>query len=45
MREALRFAGKVMSATVSRGADRWFVSIAVDTQDDSHLPQPKTKAR
>jgi putative transposase len=43
MREALRFAGKVMSATVSRGADRWFVSIAVDTQDDSHLPPAKNQ--
>lgn len=37
MRESLRFAGKIMSATVSRVADRWFVSIAVDTVDDSHL--------
>jgi len=34
MREALRFTGKIMSATVSRVADRWFVSITVDTQDD-----------
>ncbi|TQV61790.1 MAG: IS200/IS605 family element transposase accessory protein TnpB [Sulfurovum sp.] len=33
MRESLRFAGKIMSATVSRVADRWFVSIAVDTED------------
>ena len=33
MREKLRFSGKVMSATVSRQADRWFVSITVDTQD------------
>ena len=37
MREPLRFAGKIMSATVSRVADRWFVSIAVDTSDSSHL--------
>ncbi|WP_425953003.1 RNA-guided endonuclease InsQ/TnpB family protein [Ralstonia pseudosolanacearum] len=37
MRETLRFAGKIMSATVSRVADRWFVSIAVDTSDRSHL--------
>ncbi len=34
MRESLRFTGKIMSATVSRVADRWFVSITVDTQDD-----------
>ena len=39
MREPLRFAGKIMSATVSRVADRWFVSIAVDTEDP-----PKRKA-
>ncbi len=39
MRETLRFTGKIMSATVSRVADRWFVSIAVDTPDTSHLPK------
>ncbi len=33
MRESLRFTGKIMSATVSRVADRWFVSITVDTED------------
>ena len=33
MRETLRFTGKMMSATLSRVADRWFVSITVDTQD------------
>ena len=31
--EALRFSGKIMSAVVSRTADRWFVSIAVDVGD------------
>jgi putative transposase len=30
MCEALRFTGKIMSATISRIADRWFVSITVD---------------
>lgn len=30
MREALRFDGNIMSATVSRVADRWFVGITVD---------------
>lgn len=30
--EELRFDGKVMSATVSRTADRWFISLMVDTQ-------------
>lgn len=43
MCESLRFAGKIMSATVSRVADRWFVSIAVDTVDDSHLPKAKNQ--
>lgn len=33
MREALRFSGKILSATVSRKADQWFVSITVDTED------------
>ena len=37
MREALRFEGKVISATVSRRADRWFVSIAVE------MPEKKSK--
>jgi putative transposase len=43
MREALRFAGKIMSATISREADRWFVSITVDTPDSSHLPQAENQ--
>ena len=43
MREALRFNGKITSATVSRVADRWFVSIAVDTQDTSHLRQAENQ--
>lgn len=30
LREALRFDGKIMSATISRQANRWFVSIVVD---------------
>ncbi len=33
MRETLRFTGKILSATVSRVADRWVVSINVDTED------------
>jgi putative transposase len=41
MRETLRFTGKIMSATVSRVADRWFVSITVDTPDS--LPLPKAE--
>ena len=42
MRESLRFTGKVMSATVSRVANRWFVSIAVDTLD-ARPPLPKAE--
>ena len=34
MRESLRFEGKVLCATVSRTADRWFVSISVEV----HMP-------
>lgn len=36
MREALRFSGRVISATVSRTADRWFVSLNVE------LNEPRT---
>ena len=43
MREALRFVGKIMSATISRVADRWFVSITVDTKDHSHLPKAENQ--
>lgn len=43
MRETLRFTGKIMSATLSRVADRWFVSITVDTYDDSHLPKAENQ--
>ena len=40
MRENLRFYGKIMSATVSRIADSWFVSIQVDVPFES-LPVAK----
>lgn len=33
MREALRFTGKHLSATISRTASRWFVSIVVEMPD------------
>lgn len=33
MRQALRFHGKIMSARVSRDADRWLISIAVEIPD------------
>jgi putative transposase len=37
MRESLRFSGRISSAVVSRSADRWFVSLAVD---DPNILQP-----
>ena len=43
LREPLRFAGHIQSATVSRIADRWFVSINVDTPDMSHLPKAENQ--
>jgi putative transposase len=38
MRESLRFTGRIVSATVSRSAGRWYASITVDTQDLSLPP-------
>ena len=38
IRETLRFPGKVLSATISRTADRWFVAVVVDT--DQTLTRP-----
>jgi putative transposase len=38
MRETIRFAGRVISATVSRSAGRWYASITVDTPDLSLPP-------
>jgi putative transposase len=35
-REALRFQGKILGATVSREANRWFVSVQVDVGDEYH---------
>ncbi len=43
MRESLRFTGKILSATISRVADRWFASITVDIQDLSHLPKAENQ--
>lgn len=34
LREALRWPGKIMGASVSREADRWFLSVQVDVPDD-----------
>jgi putative transposase len=38
MREQLRFAGRIVSATVSRHARRWYASITVDTLEVSLPP-------
>ncbi|MGB4766109.1 MAG: RNA-guided endonuclease TnpB family protein [Rugosibacter sp.] len=43
MRETLRFTGKIMSATVSRVADQWFVSITVNTPDSLPLLQAENQ--
>jgi putative transposase len=43
MRETLRFNGKIMSATISRVADRWFVSITVDTTDQPALAKAENQ--
>lgn len=32
-----------MSATISRVADRWFVSVVVDIPDRSHLPRTENQ--
>lgn len=42
MREPLRFSGKVMSAVVSRAADRWFVSLTVEIEHQA--PVRETQA-
>jgi putative transposase len=43
MRESLRFKGKILSATLSRIADRWYASISVETDDNSHLPSAENQ--
>ena len=40
MYEPLRFNGKITSATVSRQADCWFVSVAVETPKPEIKPRP-----
>ena len=39
MAEPLRFDGKIMSGTVSRVADKWYISIAVEVRRDLTLPK------
>jgi putative transposase len=43
MREPLRFEGKIQSATVSRKADRWFISFNVKLDNLSHLPKAENQ--
>ncbi|QSR85168.1 RNA-guided endonuclease TnpB family protein [Methylacidimicrobium sp. B4] len=43
MRESLRFPGKVMSATVSRVADRWFVRIVVEMPEGLRPPEAESQ--
>lgn len=43
MRESLRFNGKILSATISRTANRWYASISVETDEQSHLPQAENQ--
>jgi len=38
MRESLRYTGRIISASVKRVADRWYVSIAVDIAIDTFRP-------
>ena len=39
MAEPLRFDGKIMSGTISRVADKWYISIAVEIRRDLTLPK------
>lgn len=43
MRESLRFSGEILSATISRTADRWYASINIETEDKSHLPKAENQ--
>ncbi len=44
MREAIRFAGKIKSITISRQADRWFISFNVDVEGDTlHVKKPENQ--
>jgi putative transposase len=43
MRECLRYAGHIVSATIARHAGRWYASITVDIPDDPPLPQAENQ--
>jgi putative transposase len=44
MRESLRFPGRPISATVSRVADRWYVSIQIEIEPKVSLPENQGSA-
>lgn len=37
MAEELRFSGKIIGSTISRTANKWFISIVVDSKDTPHV--------
>jgi putative transposase len=39
-RTSRRFEGRILSATITRRADRWFVSLCVERQREIFLPKP-----
>lgn len=39
LRESLRFEGKILSGTVSRQADKWFLSVAVEVSEKQYRRQ------
>ncbi len=44
MAENLRFAGKILSAVISRTADKWFVSVQVELPDPSPIHNSESQA-
>jgi putative transposase len=44
-RSARGFDGRIISATISRRADRWFVSLAVEREREIILPRPVKRPR
>lgn len=43
MRESLRFSGRIIAATISRTAQKWFVSISVETDENPHPPKAENQ--
>jgi len=42
--ESLRFAGKIIGATISRIADKWFIAISVEVPDPKVTPRSENQA-